>query len=217
VQWLNDLLLYYADPEHPHPRHFDRILIIRIFPFPTSKLNPAETNRGWIYEVLGPAKTVGNVRTASQADRNRSALEMLVRTAESKKPLGQPPDAEVTALVHNRDVVRSRARWSRAEAALEKVGAPEKQQAAQKAQRSEREEADLSRELVDRTEITWTTFVCLAEHAPLSWKLTAGQKAAIDSAWERITRNDSWTVAPGMTEPPLQTLDHFFSRVKRSP
>jgi hypothetical protein len=227
IDWLNDLLLYYATPGNSHPRPFDRILVIRIFPFPTSQVNLAETNRGWLYALLGPAKAIGNVRTASQADRNRAALELLTRAAGTRRTSGQPPDPQLTNLTHRLAITRAQARRLRTQAGIEQERASRKTAGVQRGragenaqsiyrdvQKLEQEAERLRRELVEQAEITWTAFVCLDQDAPLSWKLTAQQKAAIDTAWKRTENDDPMTIPPGLKEPPLKALDHFFSRVK---
>src|SRR5205807_5295126 len=71
IDWISQLLLHYSAPGSHAAWPFERILVIRIFPFPIAAPNPAEINRGWAYALLGPAETVANVRTASQAERNR--------------------------------------------------------------------------------------------------------------------------------------------------
>jgi hypothetical protein len=228
IDWISDLLMYYVTPGNSHPRPFDRILVIRIFPFPTSQVNLAETSRGWLYALLGPAKTIGNVRTASQADRNRTALELLIRAAEARRPSDQQPDPQVTNLTRRLDIARAQARRLRTQAHIEQERAArrtpgvERERAHENAQsvhrdvqKHEQEVERLRRELVERAEITWTAFVCLDSDAPLSWKLTAQQKSAIDMAWKRTQSDDPLTIPPGLKEPPLKTLDHFFSRVNK--
>jgi hypothetical protein len=79
VQWLTHLL----DPNYlPPPRPFDRVLIVRIMPFPgLAGARPAALGRGWAYAVYGPIEALQNVRAASQEERNNLAVDFLARTA----------------------------------------------------------------------------------------------------------------------------------------
>jgi hypothetical protein len=81
LEWARILAAKYAKARE---RPFDRIVIVRIIPFPASDHpQPAKANQGWTYEVLGPVDTIGNVRTASQTERNDFDLELLTGRPES--------------------------------------------------------------------------------------------------------------------------------------
>jgi hypothetical protein len=226
IDWISQLLLHYSTPGPHAARPFDRILVIRISPFPIATPNPAKVNRGWAYELIGPAETVANVRTASQAERNRVALDLLTHVAETlAPPPGQQPARQNLDLLTRRDVARARARRQRALAGIEldrslnptEKAAPARRQGHQalvrEAEQGEQEASRLTRELVERAEIAWTTFVYEGDPPPLSWKLTQRQKAALDAAWEKIKKGDSLHIPNGLRETPLETLDRFFRRV----
>jgi hypothetical protein len=75
LDWANELVRTYEDSAD---RPFDRIVIVRILPFPRNdRPSAAKLDQGWTYEVLGPIDTIGNVRTASQAERNDFDLDLL--------------------------------------------------------------------------------------------------------------------------------------------
>jgi hypothetical protein len=76
LKWAQKLVARYGDARQ---RPFDRIVIVRILPFPASdKPQPAKADQGWTYEVLGPIDTMSNVRTASQTERNDFDLDLVV-------------------------------------------------------------------------------------------------------------------------------------------
>jgi hypothetical protein len=216
IEWIN-YLLNNAKDNAKTKLNFDRILVIRILPFPTSELKAAEINRGWLYAFLGPAKTIGNVRTASQADRNRVALELLIESSAVKSLSGKPPDKKAVDLINQLEKARTRTKLLRAEA-ITMDEQPEKQQVRAQDLTDLTQEVKTTRsELLEHAEISWTAFVCLTDHtAPLSWKLTEKQKADIDCAWERIKNDDQHIIPPGLEDPPLKTLDHFFPRKSRN-
>ncbi|HEX2165349.1 MAG TPA: hypothetical protein VHM02_15505 [Thermoanaerobaculia bacterium] len=45
---------------------------------------PAETGAGWVYATLGPAMTLFNVRSSSQAARNDQEVSLLKEVAEQR-------------------------------------------------------------------------------------------------------------------------------------
>jgi Patatin-like phospholipase len=56
---------------------FDRILVLRIEPFPRDrKVEAAKLSRGWFYAVFGPLDALQNVRSASQVERNDLASRL---------------------------------------------------------------------------------------------------------------------------------------------
>ena len=81
LEWAQQLAARYGGMRD---RPFDQIVIVRILPFPASdQPPPAKPNQGWTYEVLGPIDTIGNVRTASQTERNDFDLELLTAGSDS--------------------------------------------------------------------------------------------------------------------------------------
>src|SRR5581483_3440439 len=66
IEWLYDLLDPDYFPAEERQRKFDRILIIRIVPFPAAATRRAAQGKGWLYSTLGPIQALMNVRTSSQ-------------------------------------------------------------------------------------------------------------------------------------------------------
>jgi hypothetical protein len=58
-------------------KKFDRILLIRVFPFPPSPLKAASPRTGWLFSTFGPLLTLNSVRTASQAERSNFELDYI--------------------------------------------------------------------------------------------------------------------------------------------
>jgi hypothetical protein len=56
---------------------FDRILLVRIVPFPPSKPKASSSRMGWLFSTFGPLLTLNSVRVASQAERGNFELENL--------------------------------------------------------------------------------------------------------------------------------------------
>jgi hypothetical protein len=77
IEWLWDLL----DPIYLPQRPFDRILLVRLMPFPSSQVAQAKSDRGWFYATLGPIDAMQNVRTASQVERNELAVRLFTEAA----------------------------------------------------------------------------------------------------------------------------------------
>lgn len=221
IQWVHRLLAYYR--QHPEvPRPFDRVLVIRIEPFPPEKAPTAETRNGWLYEALGPITTIQNVRVASQAERNSFDLRLFVEESEARSPPANVAERKA------RDTAQVMAGRSKTEAAklVRGLAGDPSQTPSPRQQRDlaaltgqgeqfEREAATASQRLVGEAEITWTAFVFPAgkEAAPLSWKLTRSQQDAIGAAWNQVRDGKVPPVENGLNEPPLQTLDRFFRRV----
>jgi hypothetical protein len=80
IEWLWDLL----DPSYLPRRRFDRILLIRLMPFPSSGVAQARLDRGWFYATLGPIDAIQNVRTASQQERNELAVRLFSEAAAQR-------------------------------------------------------------------------------------------------------------------------------------
>jgi hypothetical protein len=81
IEYLMPLL----DPSYDGNRPFDRVLLIRLMPFPSSLVAPASLDRGWFYAALGPVDAIANVRTSSQQERNELAVRLLTETAAARK------------------------------------------------------------------------------------------------------------------------------------
>jgi hypothetical protein len=73
-------------PAEQRRRAFDQILLVRLMPFPAAAHSaPAATGKGWIYSTLGPIEALQNVRTASQVERNNTAVSLLIQDAAQQK------------------------------------------------------------------------------------------------------------------------------------
>lgn len=77
-------LMHLLDPNYVANRPFDRVLLVRLMPFPSSQAAPASLDRGWFYATLGPIDAIQNVRTASQMERNDLAVRLLTKAAASR-------------------------------------------------------------------------------------------------------------------------------------
>lgn len=77
-------LMHLLDPNYVAQRPFDRVLLVRLMPFPSSTVAPASLDRGWFYATLGPIDAIENVRTASQMERNDLAVRLLTEAAASR-------------------------------------------------------------------------------------------------------------------------------------
>jgi hypothetical protein len=81
IEYLMQLL----DPHFVADRPFDRVLLVRLMPFPASVVPPANLDRGWFYATLGPLDAIANVRTSSQQERNELAVRLVTETAAAHK------------------------------------------------------------------------------------------------------------------------------------
>ncbi len=76
LDWINHLVPPSGDRR---PLRFDRILVVRIEPFPILEPDQAELNAGWLYEAVGPIRALQQVRSASQSERNSMGMDFLTR------------------------------------------------------------------------------------------------------------------------------------------
>jgi hypothetical protein len=67
----------FESAEYLGNKKFDRILLIRIFPFPPAQLKAASSRMGWLFTTFGPLLTLNSVRVASQAERSNFELDNL--------------------------------------------------------------------------------------------------------------------------------------------
>jgi hypothetical protein len=86
VDWLDRLLAYYRE-RPPQEQPFDRVLVVRIQPFPVDSLPEPDTG-GPLLAAFGPARTILEVRVASQMERNRRGLELLREFVENQSSTG---------------------------------------------------------------------------------------------------------------------------------
>jgi hypothetical protein len=80
IEWLTALL----DRKYLAERPFDRVLLLRLMPFPASGPLDASRGRGWLYSTVGPLLTIQNVRTASQEERNDLAVRLFTESAATQ-------------------------------------------------------------------------------------------------------------------------------------
>jgi hypothetical protein len=71
IEWLMEVLASrYA------PGAFERILLVRLMPFPVAGVPGAALDKGWFYATVGPIDAIQNVRTSSQQERNELAVRL---------------------------------------------------------------------------------------------------------------------------------------------
>jgi hypothetical protein len=93
IEWLWDLL----DPAYMKQPPFDRVLLVRLMPFPSTVARSADLRRGWLYSTWGPIDALMNVRTASQQERNELGIDLF-------KEAGARRDIEVQSTVLRYDL-----------------------------------------------------------------------------------------------------------------
>lgn len=211
VDWTNQLCEYYTRPENEMRRPFDRVLFVRIQPFPTKQLKPAQTGKGWKFAVTGPLTGMLNVRQASQAERGNLETDLLIATRHLQN--------EAFHLQAQTDEARKLAQHyaPREEALKLRAAISEQQQTAttgpsrlpytatnartshfHRHQHGQREGI-----CVDSITITFP-LPDSDEVLPLSWKLSEFDKQRIDRAWAKV-------LAAANTEgSPINTLDQIF-------
>lgn len=102
LKWIGQLVESEVDRRAGHKSaKFDRILLVRIIPFPDT-LAPDQVAKGGLSEVIGgPLSTLGAARVASQEERGRLELALTRQSlrqmqweklkATDRKPLTSPP------------------------------------------------------------------------------------------------------------------------------
>jgi hypothetical protein len=81
MEWIDDLLEAYGPGGgFQDSAPFNRVVVVRIFPFPAGPgETPMPSGRGWANELMGPISALQKVRVASQQERNSSVLSMMRR------------------------------------------------------------------------------------------------------------------------------------------
>jgi hypothetical protein len=211
ISWLNQVLTTYA-AKNRKDWNFDRILVVRIVPFPVSDLAQARTDKGWLYAFLGPIETMENVRTASQAERNSSLLELMSSVADVRTDL-----ADQHGIRRRRDAANARANQAHAQGVISqhRTTARAGDKDREEEDRERKDAAALSLQLQAQAEITWTAFVYPVADAPLSWKLTQKYQDGIDTGWSLLCAKNGKYPPNGLNEPPLKTVDRFFPPKKQ--
>jgi hypothetical protein len=86
LEWLRHLVDLRA--RLPVGKSFERVLFVRIVPFPSETKADALSRLGWLQMVSGPINTIINVRSTSQIERNQIALELYEDILKARS--GQP-------------------------------------------------------------------------------------------------------------------------------
>jgi hypothetical protein len=180
LEWVVQLLGQLGEsPDRP----FDRVIMIRIQPFPAEHAQAAKKYAGWLYGLVGPLETLEAVRTASQTERNNLGAQMISRAVK----------AEAAEAAQQMTAMDSRT-------ALDNVPEPVRNQMMKLAQKSDVEvlvvnpfryaDPDGEREPT----------------IPLSWKLTHRQQDKIRRAWKNLEGK------AGDQDNPFTTLDGYFKK-----
>jgi hypothetical protein len=74
LEWLRHLVEFRT--RLPAGKSFDRVLVLRILPFPPEAQEDTFSRLGWLQMISGPVNTMMNVRSTSQVERNQIALEL---------------------------------------------------------------------------------------------------------------------------------------------
>ena len=221
VDWINRLLNHYNNEERVLDRPFDQVLLIRIQPFPTNMtLEETSRGQGWVNALFGPLKAIMRVRSASQMERGNFEVALLSKAtaAESAvmraKLTSSERDSldEVDRMEKEEKLVRSEISDHPESNFAQRAEAAGKLNSVTQQVKSTRDSADRSRRRRKRFEeinVFSVRFVCQPPDnrpGPLSWKLTASQKHAIEAAWNCI-------LAGTGENNPLETVDQFFRRL----
>lgn len=229
VDWVNQLCAFYERPEKELIRPFDRVLFVRIQPFPASAPKPAVQNKGWSFATFGPLVGMLSVRRASQAERGdleanlllakrqlENASRSLRMQSEHAQQLAErfAPAAELRKLDQELDATDPQL-FEPADT-LRKMSTPNAtsptNQLAQPHGSGRRGSGRwrVSRKSgigVDAVTITFPMPESEEEVIPLSWKLSEVDKRRVDVAWQRV-------LAERAVEGPIARLDQYF-RVKQ--
>ncbi len=181
MEWVVHLLnQLQKSPDRP----FDRVVLIRIQPFPEEPAQKATQYAGWSYGLVGPLETLQAVRTASQSERDNLGAEMLSNTvaAQASAATQEMKSIESSNTLGNKpeDVERGM----------------------RLAQAADVEVIPLMFRYKDPD---WKEGDPLPT-IPLSWKLTSKQQNKIRQAWKTI-EDDA-----GKEKNPFTTLDRYFEK-----
>jgi Patatin-like phospholipase len=86
LEWLRHLVALRGSL--PAGTSFDRVLLVRIVPFPPEAQEDAFSRLGWLQMFSGPIDTMMNVRSTSQVERNQIALQLTEDVLKARQ--GQP-------------------------------------------------------------------------------------------------------------------------------
>jgi hypothetical protein len=190
VEWLYDLLDPDYFPFEERQRKFDRILILRIMPFPAGAARPAEQGRGWLYSTIGPIQALMNVRTSSQQERNDLAARLFEQALTHVRTSSEQERRNLAVRMFSKAIEHAQHDPS-----------PEKKE--ELALLLFNEVASYYQVPVDVAKFTFAPTD--QSQPPLSWMLNERQQMEINEAWQ-------WLVSDATSESPLRTLDRLFRR-----
>jgi hypothetical protein len=190
VDWVSRLIDEYSGTED---RPFDRVLIVRVQPFPAANADPRTGRVGWAYELFGPLTALQHVREASQAERNEFAFKTLNARYAPLHALRAQAEAIPPMLRQGLDAL---------------TGTPALRGARQRLQRwfEQEEKLEVPIESVAFTFQPFKDGKPDKEYVtPLSWRLTNRQKRQIEDAWQDLRGGGRKTGAD-----PLAVMDRYF-------
>jgi hypothetical protein len=223
IQWVNSLLKYYSDESTAKSRPFDRIVFLRIMPFPPEQARGTDSQdwspdkEGWANEFTGPLSALASVRTTSQLDRNSFSLGVLESSANKTETtrIGERVQQISKELGDRARVPSSPA--SRGNPLPQPIQERLENEVWAAARAGDARPASLPPITVERIQFVFQLFDGdrpIAQHiTPLSWKLTAQEKKDIDAAWEAISRHHEQDHRPldeKKQTDPLAVLDEYF-------
>jgi hypothetical protein len=103
LEWMRHLVALQANL--PAGQSFERVLLVRIVPFPPEAQGDTFSRLGWLEMISGPINTMMQVRTTSQVERNQIALELNEEVLKARKGpklrvakfhFRNPPDHQTT-------------------------------------------------------------------------------------------------------------------------
>jgi hypothetical protein len=217
VDWMNQLCEFYSTPENEPTRPFDRVLFVRIQPFPVKTPAQAKSGKGWQFATMGPLTGMLKVRQASQAERGNLEADLLAATRHLQN--------ETQNLRISSDKARELASQYAPKSELKQLDAT---LAAQESRltpptmntmpfhtgrwkghgqhsRSVETRKNESFDGIEVDAITITFPLVQPEDViPLSWKLSEFDKQRIDKAWQKLLDNAA------DEQNPLVRLDKYF-------
>jgi hypothetical protein len=215
---MNQLCEFYTKPEHERTRPFDRVLFVRIQPFPISKPKPAEVGKGWKFATTGPLHGMLNVRQASQAERGNLEADLLAATRhlqnEARHLHRQNEHAQELAHRYAPKAESKKLDAAMAEhqaqmplPSMNKLPFPTAESPSGTRMRGLNARSASGKPLegihVDSVTITFP-LPDTDDVLPLSWKLSEFDKLRIDNAWKKVLGNARSDGSP------LVKLDSFF-------
>jgi hypothetical protein len=220
VDWMNQLCEFYSRPDNESTRPFDRVLFVRIQPFPIKKPKSAETGKGWKFATTGPLHGMLNVRQASQAERGNLEADLLAATRHLQN--------ETRSLQFQSDQAQQLADRYAPKAEMRKLDATIAEQQAQMSLppamnklpfrtahpdsahlhgKSLNHQGDPPQGGIEVDAVTITfPLLEIDEVLPLSWKLSEFDKQRIDKAWTKVLAQ------PASETNPIVKLDKYFPK-----